>query len=289
MAETTLVGVPMYTLSRYSGMGESPRALREAGVARGFGRTFDAGDVRLGQMRRDRGKANARNLGRFVKNTEAVRKRLVGLDRTEMTVALGGECSMVVGVLAGLAPSARGRVGLVWIDAHGDFNVPATTPSGYIGGMCLAFACGRGPRLAPGVDRLMPLVREDRVAHLGSRSLDGEEEAAMKTSAMKVVPTRELRKVGAAEEARRCARWLDDRADWIVCHFDTDVVDPAYIPAVNYPTPGGLTPDEASAVLRAFVSSGKLSALDVAAYNAALDMQGESGSALVEIVAKSFR
>jgi arginase len=194
-----------------------------------------------------------------------------------------------VGELAGLKDAMKGRAGMVWIDSHGDFNIPGTTPSGYIGGMCLALACGRGPKLSPEVDAAMPLIEEERLVHLGSRVLDESELRAMKSSPMRMVPTSGLKKRGVAAESTASSKWLSDRCDWIVCHLDVDVMDPMWMPSVNYPTPNGITPDEAVRLIASFVATGKLAVLDVAAYNAGLDREGKSARVVVDVLSRAFQ
>ncbi len=289
MEGAAIVGVPMYTLSRYAGVAKSPAALRKAGIARAFGLdAIDHGDVTLGRIRRDTGPDDLRNFGFFRRGTGGVCEKVAGIREAKLLVVLGGECSLVVGEVAGLRSARKGRAGMVWMDAHGDFNVPETTPSGYIGGMCLAFACGRGPSLSRRIDDLMPLIGEGSVLHLGARALDEAEGAAIEESQMKLITATEIRKIGAVEASRRVARWVEDAADWVVCHFDVDVVDPSVIPSVNYPTRGGLTSDEAKALLRSIARTGKLAALNFAAYNASLDPDGNSALTVVEIASGAF-
>jgi arginase len=206
----------------------------------------------------------------------------------ERVVLIGGECSMVVGSMAGLAEAFGGKPGMLWMDAHGDFNTPETTPSSYIGGMCLAMACGRGPKIAEPIDARQPLLEEERLVHLGSRALDPPESKAFETSPALLLTSDQVRKMGAKKVSAEVAKRLSDRSDWIVCHLDVDVVDPNSILAVNYPTPGGLKPAEASAIIRSINATGKLKVLDVAAYNASLDDDGSSAAAVVGLVRESF-
>ena len=286
--KTALIGLPMYTLSRYSGMEKSPGALRKAGIAKVF-EGIDLGDVALQGVHGSRGPKNMKNLERFLQDSEMIRSRLSKVEGVGRVVSLGGECSMIVGELAGLKVAMKGSPGMVWIDSHGDFNVPGTSPSGYIGGMCLALASGRGPKLSPEVDAVMPLIEEEKLVHLGSRALDEAEIKAMTSSPMRMVSTDGMRKGGIDAESRASAKWLSDRCDWIVCHLDVDVIDPVWMPSVNYPTPNGITPGEAARLLVSFAATGKLAALDVAAYNAGLDRDGRSARLVVDLLSRAFR
>lgn len=289
MRKPSIIGLPLFTLAKYSGMGDSPPALRRAGIDAAFAhRPTDFGDVDLPKVEKDAGPENLRNFKAFVAGTERVYRTIKNVNEEEMIVVLGGECSLVVGELAGLKEGIRGKPGMLWMDSHGDFNTPETTPSGYIGGMCLAFTCGRGPKLTLELDMMMPLMDENRLIHLGSRALDDPEIEAMNTSPMQVIPVNEIRKAGIERTAKDVAKRLADKADWIICHFDADVVDPSVIPSVNYPTANGLTLDEIIKVMGALERTDKLAAVNLAAYNARLDGSGSSAKAIVGVLAKVF-
>ena len=152
----------------------------------------------------------------------------------------------------------------------------------------MAFACGRGPRLTPVVDGVMPLIEEERLVHLGSRALDEAEREAMGSSQMKMASTSRLKRTGVGRESGDAAKWLADRCDWIICHLDVDVLDPSWMPSVNYPTKNGLTPGEVVTILRSIARTGKVAVLDVAAYNAELDRDGRSAGVVADILSRSF-
>lgn len=288
MKSASVLGVPMYTLAAYSGMGRSPSALREAGVIDALGPgTEDLGDLVLANPKRNVGPPTARNFRLFVRETSAIGMS-GALKRDGFSLVLGGECSLIVGELQCLEQTRNGRIGLLWMDSHGDFNVPSTSPSGYIGGMCLAFACGRGPLITRELQKMMPLIGEERLVHLGSRALDAKEERMMRDSEMQVLSMKEFRRLGAETSSRKVAQRLSDRADSIVCHFDVDVLDPSLVPSVNYPTENGLKLAEAVHVIRELLATGKLSVLNLTAYNADRDTGLSSAKTVVSIVSKAF-
>ncbi len=286
MGDWSTVGAPLYTLAQYKGMGDAPAALRKAGLAKVLRVGRDLGDVEIPQLKRDALEGVVKNLSHFRDATTRIYNavRSAGAERA---VILGGECSVTVGVMAGLAQAFEGKAGMLWLDAHGDFNTPATTPSGYIGGMCLAVACGRAAALGLSPGSGYPLA-EERLVHVGSRALDPPEVEAFNSSPAKLYTAQHVKKSGAADVAEEAARHLDNRSDWIACHLDVDVVDPEFIQAVNYPTPGGLTFDEASMIIRAILRTGKMKVLEVAAYNAARDRRGGNARAIVELVGRAF-
>src|SRR2546426_12456599 len=96
---------------------------------------------------------------------------------------------------------------MVWLDARGDFNVPETSPSGFIGGMPLAIACGRGPRLPKDIESQRPLLEEKRGVHVGSRALDLGEDQTLQ-SPVKLFPAKEIREPGLGANPVQMARFL---------------------------------------------------------------------------------
>jgi arginase len=284
MGSRALVGVPLYTLAKYGGMGAAPAALRKAGLARSLEVTDDLGDVPIRLLESDVVEGKMKNFSQFKDSSLAV-YRAARAVKADNLVVLGGECSETVGVMAGLTERFGGRPGMLWMDAHGDFNTPETSPSGYIGGMCLAMATGRGPRLGLGPKEAP--VEDERLVHVGSRALDPPEAQAFDSSSATLITAQQARK-DAVSIARDAAKLLDGNSDWIACHLDVDIVDPKFIPAVNYPTPGGLTPDEASILIGSVLKTGKVRLLEVAAYNGSLDPRGASLQKIAGLLERAF-
>ena len=283
MERAALVGIPLYTLARYSGMGEAPAALRRAGVVSAIGGAKDNGDIDIPILKKDTSDGSTMNFPHFEQSSARIYERMKEVNADRIFV-IGGECSLAPGAFAGLSEVYSGRAGMVWLDAHGDFNTPETSPSGYIGGMCLAMACGRGPPLSLESEQRSHPLAEERLVHAGSRALDPPEILAFNSSPAKLFTAQQIKKSGASEVADEAARHLANRSDWIVCHLDVDVVDPSLIPAVNYPTTGGLTIEEATTVIRALYKTEKMKVLEVTAYNPALDRDGDSARAIARLI-----
>ncbi len=211
LISASVVGFPIYTLKRLQGLALSPPALRGLGLVKALQREglkiTDMRDIKLQKLSMDSGPKKFRNSTYMAKATERIRGAAGQASEREFAIFLGGECSLVIGSLSGMRGRRKGRAGILWMDAHGDFNTPETTPSGFIGGMCLALACGRGPSVSQETEEGRgPLLGEDAVVHLGSRALDRLEEIAMKESEITLVSAKELRKGGAADYGRRAAR-----------------------------------------------------------------------------------
>jgi len=184
-------------------------------------------------------------------------------------VSIAGDCCTTIGVMAGLQ-RAGVQPTLVWFDAHGDFNTPETSPSGFIGGMPLAMIVGKGDLSLPAAVGLHPLP-ENRVILTDGRDLDPQERDLIVDSGV----------VHLADPADL----LDDSipAGPLYVHFDVDVVCLEESPAQNYPATGGPSATLMQTVFRHLARTGRIAAVSVAAWNPALDPNRQS-----EIVSMSL-
>lgn len=184
----------------------------------------------------------------------------------ERPVSLAGDCCAAIPVAAGLRRAGLDPL-LVWLDAHGDFNTPETSPSGFLGGMPLAMLVGRGdPALCSHLG-LEPL-REEDVVLTDARDLDPGEREALRASRV-----RHLR------DSRTLAEHLATLPPRpLHVHFDTDLVDPRDAPAMGYPTPGGPSAAELGAVFRALADGGLVVAVSMTAWDLGSDVDGRTGA-----------
>lgn len=291
----SLVGLPLYTNSKYSGMALASGTLRKLGIAevvKKDSRNFrDRGDVKLSAISEDTGPQNLRNFSHFTDDTSTLYETLSGwTESDDLTLCLGGECALIVGEMAAFKRRLNGTPGILWLDAHGDFNTPNTSPSGFIGGMCLAMTCGRGPKLPDEIEASRPLVSEENVIHLGSRALDPDETKALQESEITLYSASDVHRNGIEETAQNIAHDLVGRSDWIVCHLDLDVIDPRIMPAVNFPTFGeALTIEEVVTIIRQLRNSGKLRVFNIAAYNPMMDNYNyEIGMKILRLVSNTI-
>ena len=172
------------------------------------------------------------------------------LARGDIPVLAAADCSLCMATL----PAARARrhdARILWLDAHGDFNTPDTTPSGFLGGMCLAGACGAWD---PGVAEAVPA---EAVVLAGVRDLDVGERTNLEATGATVLPPGETL-AAEVEDA------LGDAPVYV--HLDVDVLAGEFAPAA-YPAPGGLTPDELERVLVAVAERGEVAGLEVTAFH----------------------
>lgn len=177
-------------------------------------------------------------------------------------VSLSGDCCSSIGVLAGLQ-RAGVAANLIWLDAHGDFNTPETSPGGFWGGMPLAILVGRGDQTMARAIGLAPLP-ERAVILADGRDLDPGEDAALAASGLTHVDS-----VGALMSSA-----LPEGSIWV--HFDTDIIDAAEAPAQNYPVAGGPTSVQMAALFDRLARSGRVIAVSMSSWNPELDEDGRT-------------
>lgn len=259
-----LLEAGVVTEQRFAGLAGAPAALGGAMAER----LTPAKRVRIPFIPRDRWLTSAREACRTL--ADAVRS---SMQADALPVVLGGECTLVAGTVSG-SLSAEPDLALVYFDAHGDFNTLATTPSHYVGGMCLAHVCGRhvAPLLWPGVRTMS----EDSVALVGARELDPGEGRNLDASHVTRVafdaehPTAP----GLMSFARGRHLWL---------HVDVDVVDPAQLPAVVLPVAGGPTLKALTEVLHSLATVATVRGVTICGYDPTRDAGGKLAPAIADL------
>jgi arginase len=172
-------------------------------------------------------------------------------------VSIAGDCVSAIGVLAGLQHAGIDPF-LIWFDAHGDFNTPETSPSGFLGGMPLAMIVGRGDLTITRAVGLKPLP-ETNVLLTDARDLDPKERMSLKDSAV----------IHLKNPKSLVSFPLPDM--FLYIHIDTDVLSPAEAPAMNYPVPGGLSAADLKNIFRQLAEKRPIGAVSVSSWNPNLD------------------
>src|SRR3712207_1148737 len=198
-------------------------------------------------------------------------------------IFLGGDHSISIGTVSGVARSS-GRTGVVWLDAHADFNLPETSPSGNIHGMPLSVLTGRGHPDLVTIGGEGESVRTEDVVILGLRSVDVKERGLLLEAGVRVYTMKEIDAYGVASVVRRALRDLS-HLERVHFSFDLDVVDPGVAPGVGTPVRGGLTYREAHLVMELINEAGIVTSLDVVEVNPILDDRNETAELAVELVA----
>jgi len=200
---------------------------------------------------------------------------------------LGGDHSIAIGTLAGLAAAAGRTGGVIWIDAHGDLNTPESSPSGNVHGMSLAAALGQA-REWFAHDRLaLPAVDPSRVVLLGIRSLDPSERAFLHESGIRVFTMSDIDRIGI-ERAMREALDRVAGPGFVHVSLDLDALDPEVAPGVGTLVRGGLTYREAHLACELLAESGIVGSLEVVESNPILDRANATALTAVELVASAL-
>jgi arginase len=203
--------------------------------------------------------------------------------RGEFAIFLGGDHSISIGTIAA-ATTADSPVGVIWVDAHGDFNTPASSPSGNVHGMPVAVLVGEGEDLLVNLGHPGPKLDPAHIVQIGVRDLDSQERERLARSGIDVFTMRHVDELGMAAVAREALKKLGHLTR-IHVSLDMDCLDPAEAPGVGTPVPGGLSYREAHLLMEILGDSGKIASIDVVEINPILDQRNKTAELAVELVA----
>jgi arginase len=291
--EIAVIGAPLDLGAGRRGVDMGPSAIRYAGLEQQLADKLgvsvaDEGNVISPVVETTAmGDPQARYLNQILDLCD----RLSGLvaqaaGRGAMPLVLGGDHSVALGSLVGMA-KVRGAGGVVWIDAHGDLNTPATSPSGNVHGMVLAAALGLAGAPFERDGWPLPAVEAGKLALVGVRSLDDGERTLVRELDAKVFTMSEIDRIGI-EPCMREAIAHAAGAAFLHVSLDMDVVDPDYAPGVGTPVRGGLSYREAHLALETVAESKLIDSMDVVEVNPILDRENATGQLAVELVASAL-
>ncbi len=294
-----IFGVPMDLGQRRHGVDMGPSALRYAGLdslLRALGHTVtDYGDLPVPLPENEPPDPStlltvagrARHLHSVASVCHDVyTKSLACLEKRETAVFLGGDHSISIGTVSAMDSHGE-EVGVLWVDAHGDFNTPETTPSGNIHGMALAALLGRGPKELTKIGRPVAKLKASEVVLIGARDVDAEERAALRESGILVITMRDIDEMGMAAATHHALSRLVHVKN-IHISLDMDVMNPNEAPGVGKPVPGGLPDREAHLLMEILHDSNKISSLDIVEVNPILDEHNRTAQLGVELAASLF-
>lgn len=272
------------------GVDMGPSAVRYAGLqARlerlGY-RVEDMGNVSVPNREQDSADTSAKRLTAVTEACQAIydfgRKCA---EHNDLAIFLGGDHSMSIGSVKAMAEDEP--IGVIWVDAHGDYNTPDTSPSGNIHGMPVSVLVGEGPQPLVNIGKSSVAVKPHQVVQIGIRDLDSNERRRVLDSGIHVYTMRHVDERGMAAIARNA---LDILRPYKRIHvsFDLDSLDPAEAPGVGTPVPGGLTYREAHLLMEILGDSGLVRSMDVVEVNPILDRGNRTAEVAVEMVASLF-
>jgi arginase len=278
-------GVPLDLGGNRRGVDMGPSAVRIAGLGERLTQmgctVVDKGDLAAPipetQAERDTKKKYIREIARVC--TKLYQQVYQSLTDGALPIVLGGDHSLAagsVGASADFAAADGGEIGLLWIDAHGDMNTPATTSSGNVHGMPLAALLGSEPAELAKIGQRSPKVRADRTVLIGVRNLDDQEKESIREAKIHVFTMKDIDRHGIAVVMKRALALAGKDTKGIHVSFDLDVCDPAIAPGVGTPVKGGLDYREAHMVMEMVADSGRLAGLDLVEINPILDSQNQT-------------
>jgi arginase len=298
-----IIGVPMDLGGNRRGVDMGPSAIRYAGLRdrlAGLGYSVrDRGNVRVSD--RDEGATkvfrqmdrrdfeemggSAHHLEEIIRVVQDLAKVVADVERAgNIPIVLGGDHSMAIGTLAGIARAGR-RPGVIWMDAHGDSNTPKTSPSGNVHGMPFAVACS--PAVDPFPKDLCGSTDGRTGVLIALRSVDDREKGNIKSAGVTPITMADIDRMGMSAAMDK-AIGVAAKGDGIHLSLDMDAIDPDEAPGVGTPVRGGLTYREAQLAMEMLAASGKLRSLEVAEVNPILDQGNRTAALAVELIASAL-
>ena len=288
--KVAVFGVPTAAAARGTGVARAPLALRDQGLLAALAadgtRVVNLSDLSLFPYREDAAQPKARNAEVVACAVKTAADEMTRALAEGFTLVLGGDATLVVGTTRGAQRHLGQPVGLVYLDAHADLHTPETTRSGYLQGMALALALGRGVERVARADDGTPSVAPSQTALLGVREWEPGENEAARDLAL-VMEAAEMQRAGMAAVAVRVLSALGTGP--IVVHFNVDVIRIEEMPAVEVMTEGGgLTALEAAELLRTLLASPRVVALNVVQFDPSRDPDGRCARAIVDLVTSAL-
>jgi arginase len=290
-APVRIYGVPMDLGQNRRGVDMGPSAIRYAGLQKRLERlgytVYDGGNIRvpgIEEVEKTPDDVQMHHATAISAVNQRVHEAMLGtISAGESAIFLGGDHSMAIGTISATLTRAD-HVGVLWIDTHGDFNTPATTPSGNVHGMVVAALMGLCP---PPLVIGEKLLKPDEIVMIGTRELDAGEKLALRKHGIKVMTMHDIDEKGMAYVVREALEYLSGMSALHVS-FDMDSLDPGVAPGVGTPVSGGLTVREAHLLMEILADDGRVHSLDLVEVNPILDEYNRTAQVAVELTASLF-
>jgi len=293
ISKVGVLGVPYNVGWKGEGIDKGPQALRNAGLTERLRRVAyvveDLGDLEADLPPYNDSNPKLLNPQQVVALCRALASKVEKICRDGyFPLILGGEDSVLMGIIQGLKRGIEKRIGLIYFDAHGDFNTPETTPSGLIGGMNVAVAAGRGPEVLTKIFGYTPQLPEENIVLYGVRDLDPPERIALGGSRVHVYSRAKIRELGAETAIKDALERLEPVCDQVYIHVDLDVLDESAMKAQILPVPDGLSLPEFTSAIRMVRATGKLRGLAVMVFNPLKDPEGLEARKVSKLIAQAL-
>ncbi|NND75993.1 MAG: arginase [Ilumatobacter sp.] len=292
-----IISVPLDLGASRRGTDGGPSALRVAGLGEGLRRlgyeVLTDVDIEVPAMEtRETASKDARFKPEILKvciELAARTKEAMANGRTPLVI--GGDHSIAMGTVAGVASHLRAHdddLGLIWFDAHGDMNLPTTSPSGNIHGMPLAHLLGRGDPDLAGIAGFTPAVKPENVVLIGIRDIDAGEREIINESGITTFTMRDIDELGMRDVCKRAIEVVTSGTGGFHVSFDVDGCDPAVIPGSGTLVPGGVNFREAHQLLENCADTELMTSMEVVELNPFLDQANVSAERTVMLIQSAF-
>ena len=292
-----VIGVPLDLGQARRGVDMGPSAVRVAGLEarlEAIGHVVeDAGNVAVAIPERKReGAASAKYLKEITATcTKSAELVLKTLEAGKVPIVLGGDHSVAVGTVSGVAEFYRRRnqrIGLLWIDAHTDINTPDTSPSGNVHGMPLAAIMGLGPAELGHIFDLSPKVRPQNCVLVGVRDVDEHEKENIRKAGIEVFTMRDIDERGMRAVMEEALRMAGHGTAGYHVSLDMDWIDPEDAPGVGTPVWGGATYREAHLAMEIIADHGRMLSFEIVEVNPVIDERNQTADLAVELALSAF-
>ncbi|NCF56800.1 MAG: arginase [Planctomycetia bacterium] len=296
-----LIGVPLDHGAGRRGVSMGPSALRIAGLAAALERielsVIDSGDIPVPNPEsEDPGDSTQRYLNVVSTTCQNLCDKVhESLDRNHFPLVLGGDHSVAVGTISGVASHLKAKkkdsspkIGVLWFDAHADLNTPETTPTGNIHGMPMASLLGKGPKGLTDIGYVGQKLDSHRIVQIGLRDLDPGERRRIKESEIQAYTMEDVDRRGLSVILEEAIQHVLSDCDHLHVSFDIDVIDPRFAPGTGTATEGGFTYREAHLAMEMVAETQKMGSLELVEVNPVLDQSNRTAEVGVAIIASAL-
>ncbi|MGM0878625.1 MAG: arginase [Bacillota bacterium] len=288
--EISIIGVPMDLGQTRRGVDMGPSAIRYSGVSERLENlgyiVHDEGDitVEIKERAENDGETSLKNLKAVADGNEKLSQKVDEVVRlNQFPLVLGGDHSIAIGTLAGLAKHSE-KLGVIWYDAHGDLNTAETSPSGNIHGMSLAVSLGIGHPVLTNIGGYTPKIKPENIVIIGARSLDQGEKDLIKQKGIKVYTMHEIDRLGMTKVIEETIAYLKERTDNVHLSLDLDGLDPDDAPGVGTPVIGGISYRESHLAMEMLSEANIITSAEFVEINPILDERNKTAAVAVALI-----
>jgi arginase len=288
-----IIGVPLDLGAGRRGVDMGPSALRVAGLNRrleelGYVVT-DSGNITVSIPETQQiGNEQCKFLNEVINVCEKLAKSAKNsLQENLFPIIIGGDHSIAIGTMAGVSSFYRNKnqdIGLLWFDAHADFNTPSSTLSGNIHGMSLSAIVGKWPFELSGIDGMNPGINPQKTVLVGVRDIDEPEKKVLADSGIHIFTMRDIDERGMSNIVEEAIKIATTGTIGFSLSWDMDFIDPSYAPGVGTPVKGGASYREAHLAMEMINDCGKMISLELVEVNPILDYMNTTGNLAVELI-----